>query len=166
MPWYLSPCQNLASNWLPLVQLIYLFIFINRNIRSLFLPDAANPLMNMPVKMKMKAPVNYLLQHSARQINSNKKREVITAGSTCQCVDLRGCLQGSMDKKWNWNVLQDLIIPLWWTYLRKCYIAKIKFNKTVKLQKHPPEQQLVVWPVHVTLWQLVTQDMIVVMVSI
>lgn len=94
-PWYLSSCQNLASTWLPLVQVIYLFIFINRNIRSLFLPDTANTLMNMPVKMKMKAPVNYLLEHSARQINSNKKREVITADSTCQCVDLRSCLQGS-----------------------------------------------------------------------
>lgn len=51
--------------------------------------------MNMPVKMEMKAPVNYLLEQSAGQINSNKKREVITAGSTCQCVDLRSCLQGS-----------------------------------------------------------------------
>lgn len=52
-----------------------LFIFINRNIRCLFLPDAGIPLMNMPVKMRMKAVVNYLLEHSAGQINSNKKEE-------------------------------------------------------------------------------------------
>lgn len=70
-----QPCQTPASARLPLVQLIYLFIFINRNIRCLFVLDTANPLMNMPVKMKMKELVNYLLQHSARQINSNKKKE-------------------------------------------------------------------------------------------
>lgn len=58
----------------------------------------------------MKAPVNYLLEHPAGQIHSNgKKSEVITTGSTRQCVDLRGCLQGSQDPESNETVLQDLI---------------------------------------------------------
>lgn len=44
------------------------FIFISKNIRVRFL--TANALMNLPFKMKMKAPVNYLLQHCAGQIKS------------------------------------------------------------------------------------------------
>lgn len=74
LPWYLSPCQSLALAWLPPGP-SNLFIFIKRNIRCLFLPDTANPVMNMPVKMKMKARVNYLLEHSAGQINSNIKKQ-------------------------------------------------------------------------------------------
>lgn len=53
---------------------IYLFICIKIKILGpLFSANTANTLFNVPVKMKMKAAVNYLPEQSARQINSNKK---------------------------------------------------------------------------------------------
>lgn len=53
---------------------IYLFICIKiKTLGPPFSANTANTLLNVPVKMKMKAAVNYLPEQSVRQINSNKK---------------------------------------------------------------------------------------------
>lgn len=61
--------------------------------------DPANPLMNMPVKMKMKAPVNYLHQHSARQIHSNKKEK----RSHYRWPDLSMCWSEKLFTRFMWS---------------------------------------------------------------
>lgn len=64
---------------LPVVEVIYLFIFINRSIRSFHFsaPNPANTLMNMPAKMKMKAPVSASKTPQDRLILMGEKKEKI-----------------------------------------------------------------------------------------
>lgn len=84
---------------LAFVQVIYLFIFINRIIRSFFLYTRSCENVNEHASQNEDESTSTLFEHSARQIISDEKRkknsEIITAGSACQCVDLKSSLQGS-----------------------------------------------------------------------
>ena len=49
----------------------------------------------MPARVKMKVSSLNMLQDRLFLIKKEKKSEIITTGSACQCVDLKSSLQGS-----------------------------------------------------------------------